>query len=336
MEEEYGSRSAKPGPHGEWQEVPPHLPQGRRNLSRAEARRFELVLLSREVPHRIKRLRPDEGGGWTIMVRPGLLETAADEIESYIEENRPRLFRSLVDPDLPPKTGLQATAAVMFCLLMFHALTLRAFPDFDLYAGDWARVGSADAARILGGQWWRAVTALTLHGDWAHVTANVLIGGTLCWLCCRRIGTGAAWLGVVLGGTAGNLVNAYVLGAPHDAVGFSTAVFAAAGILSGARPFAERADPDRPFPERFGRLLREAFVPLAAGLGLLAMLGSGNADGRTDLGAHLFGFACGLPLGILAGWLRRRGIRFEGRDLLPGTAALALPVLCWYLAFAAG
>ena len=43
-------------------------------------------------------------------------------------------------------------------------------------------------------------------------------------------------------------------------------------------------------------------LPLAAALGLLGLLGSSGEN--TDLGAHLFGFGCGIVLGLLWGkWL---------------------------------
>ena len=39
-------------------------------------------------------------------------------------------------------------------------------------------------------------------------------------------------------------------------------------------------------------------LPLGAGVGLLAFLGTEGE--RTDLGAHLFGFCCGIIAGLLA------------------------------------
>jgi hypothetical protein len=51
-------------------------------------------------------------------------------------------------------------------------------------------------------------------------------------------------------------------------------------------------------------LLRRWFIPVAAGLALLALLG---AEGKqTDLGAHLFGFVFGIILGAGAEFLTAR------------------------------
>jgi len=49
-------------------------------------------------------------------------------------------------------------------------------------AASWVERGSADAGRIVRGEWWRAVTALTLHADVAHTLGNAVAlmsgGGT--------------------------------------------------------------------------------------------------------------------------------------------------------------
>jgi rhomboid protease GluP len=81
----------------------------------------------------------------------------------------------------------------------------------------------------------------------------------------------------------------------HAAIGASTAVFAALGILSGhawsARPVRWR-----------GGIRR--WAPIGAGLMLLAFLGFGGE--RTDVGAHVLGFAIGAASGFLLGRAGRR------------------------------
>jgi hypothetical protein len=69
-------------------------------------------------------------------------------------------------------------------------------------------------------------------------------------------------------------------------------------------------------------------VPLAAGLALLAMLGTGR---DADVTAHLFGFAAGLPLGMLAVPLAAHR---PGRivQLALALAAGAAVLACWALA----
>jgi rhomboid protease GluP len=103
-------------------------------------------------------------------------------------------------------------------------------------------------------------------------------------------------------------------------VGFSTAIFAAIGIVCGQQLTSRRPS-----------LLRQLIQPLGAGTGLLAMLGTEGE--QTDLGAHLLGFGCGLGCGLL--------LRVSRLDLQAGnrrlqqtlfTATLVLIIGCWLLA----
>jgi membrane associated rhomboid family serine protease len=99
----------------------------------------------------------------------------------------------------------------------------------------------------------------------------------------------------VAAGAGGNLANAIFQGPGHASVGASTAVFAAVGLLGG-RGVAQRL--------RRGELGFRLWIPLSAGLAIIAMVGTGE---RTDIWAHLFGFLTGGFLGIPASlaWPRR-------------------------------
>jgi rhomboid protease GluP len=107
----------------------------------------------------------------------------------------------------------------------------------------------------------------------------------------------------------------------HRAVGASTAVFAALGLLVG-------------FAWRHGLSLRERFAyaygPLFGGVVLLALLGAG--DEHVDVLGHALGFIAG----VATGWLYSRlGIprnRGRGVQRASGAAALALVALAWMLA----
>jgi membrane associated rhomboid family serine protease len=167
-------------------------------------------------------------------------------------------------------------------LLGFHLLT-----GPRSAARAWFRSGSASAERILAGETWRTVTALTLHADIAHVTANAVSAAIFVTELARLVGPGvAAWV-LLLTGAAGNALTAVARGAPHGSVGASTALFGAIGCLAALQAVRWRS---RPRPRY------RPWVPVAAGAALLAMLGTGR---DADVAAHLFGFAAGLPLGVL-------------------------------------
>ena len=107
----------------------------------------------------------------------------------------------------------------------------------------------------------------------------------------------------------------------HTAIGASTAVFAALGIVSA---FTRQ----RRWLQRDLRLRRLA--PSGAGVLLLAYLGFGGE--RTDVGAHVAGFAVGLAIGwALARWLDRvpRGPQAQW---LYGWLAWVSALMAWMLA----
>ena len=62
-----------------------------------------------------------------------------------------------------------AAAAVGLVLLLFYSITVQWLPALS-----WFARGAADAERILHGELWRTVTALTLHADVAHVLSNAV------------------------------------------------------------------------------------------------------------------------------------------------------------------
>src|SRR5262249_55189845 len=76
---------------------------------------------------------------------------------------------------------------------------------------------------------------------------------------------------------------------------------------------------------------RGAWVPLAAGLALLGMLGS---DPHADLGAHLWGFLVGIGLGAgtALAFVTPPG---RATQLALGIMATAMVAGCWWLALRA-
>jgi membrane associated rhomboid family serine protease len=308
-------------------------------LSRREAQLWALVLSSRHVQHQLRRVLDERDGGWAVMVSERAADRAVEEIELYFEENREESAAAVL-PDLQPVGGLEPTLFGLALLVVFYWAYSRTYPSLGLYPDLWVRLGSADAGAILSGQWWRLCTALTLHADGPHVAGNAVIGGVFIWLAARRLGSGAAWLLTFAAGVLGNLFNSLVLGIHHDAIGFSTATFGAAGVLAGITPFGVGGGlhglGKGSWLRRFSRFVRTALIPFGAGLGLLAMLGAGNGEGNTDLGAHLFGFASGLGLGALSGWAATRyGLPGKNADFGLYAAALMLPAAAWIWAWLA-
>ena len=159
------------------------------------------------------------------------------------------------------------------------------------------------------------VTALTLHADEGHLLGNAVSAIVFVTAVCRAFGSGVGMWLVLLAGVAGNAASAAVHDPTHEAVGASTALFGALGILGALQAWRRAEAPAR----------RGPWVPLAASLGVLAMLGTG---GRADLAAHFFGFAAGLGVGAAAAPLARRPPGRTAQRLLLG-AALGAVVGAW-------
>ena len=252
-------------------------------------------------------------GGVVLSVPAGEVELALAGLAAYEKENT-----TPVHNEQNPSNdfaSLIAGVVVAGVLILSHAVSLRwreAAPWFDR--------GSAAAGRILDGELWRIVTALTLHADLVHVFSNALAAAIFVTALSSIVGAGLAFALIVLAGACGNLANALIQGPSHISVGASTAIFGAVGVLGTLGLIRRRREPRRS---------RGAWIPIAASLGLLAMLGTGT--GRTDLLAHLFGFFCGAALGIPVGLLFPAP---PGRLMqwICGGATAAMLTYCWTLA----
>jgi len=248
--------------------------------------------------------------GFILSVPEEEVERALVGLSSYERENPPKLRD---EPAEPP--NLVASASVAGTLLLFFFITVAGYPTVQ-----WFERGSADADRILLGELWRTVTALTLHANLAHALSNA-IGITLFLGALSTIlGPGLGSALVLLAGAGGNLANALVHGSGHVSVGASTSVFGAVGMLGGLG-LARRGRKKVP--------RRRAWVPVAAALALLAMLGTGGE--RVDVLAHFFGFLFGGVLGLLFAFVTPRPPGFRIQWACGGAAAAVL-ISCWFLA----
>ena len=192
--------------------------------------------------------------------------------------SRPRAF-----PRSPNGPGARSVCATLL-LLSFY---LVAGPWEAQPPSRWFTVGTASADAILHGQWWRAVTALTLHANLPHLLGNVV--ATLLFVSAvgRALGPGLGALAIIASSAVANLLTAAVHHTRYLSVGASTATFAALGIMAGIGAWRRW----RVLPQR-----RRAWLPIGAGLGLFAMLGVGEP---IDVFAHLFGLAVGCLFGVV-------------------------------------
>jgi membrane associated rhomboid family serine protease len=274
--------------------------------SRAIADEWFLVLAAEGLDPHITRVAE----GFRVDVPANCAERAHSSLASYSQENPPRR----PPDDRPPPFDLAAGVGFAALIAMFFAATGPRSPD-----SPWFAEGNADAWSILHGEIWRTVTALTLHADLGHLVGNALAGVLFIGAVCGQLGAGLGLALVLASGAAGNLANALFHEAGHRSVGASTAVFGAVGLLAALGLLRRHAR---------GTRGRRVVAPLAAGLGLLAMLGTGE---NADLSAHLFGLGAGVLFGLTCARPLRQAPAPPLQWALGGAAAIVLAG-CWNIA----
>lgn len=282
-------------------------------LSEARANELALVLTARDVPCQ----RQMGAAGVELWVPLAHAPAAAAELTLYRHENA----RAIGGRPLEEVGG--GSAGVVWYVGTLCAVFLALYADpFD---HDWLGAGRLEASAVLGGEWWRAVTALTLHLELAHLGGNLAFGSFFGYFVGRYLGSGVGWLTVLAAAAAANVVNAWVQVGEHRSIGASTAVFAALGLLAAytwRRGFLR----ETPWRARIG--------PLVAALGLLAF--TGTAGENTDLGAHLFGFIAGLASGwLLATFARIEWLRESRVQYVAGGLVLLALAAAWTVALSA-
>jgi membrane associated rhomboid family serine protease len=272
------------------------------------AEEWELVLLAQGLSPSVRQTI----NGVVLSVPEAEIGQAVASLAAYDRENRHR-FTERSDP--MAFASFIAGIAIGLMLLLFYSITAQWLP-----AMLWFARGSADAEKILHGELWRTVTALTLHADFGHAMSNAVALAIFLSAVASIIGGGLGGALVLFAGAGGNLANALLHGSSHNSIGASTAVFAAVGLLASLGVTRRR----RSALNRW-----RAWLPVAAALALLGMLGS--AGQRVDVWAHLLGLLVGAGLGFVVGARlpRRPEILIQ---LTSGGAAVVLLIYCWILA----
>jgi len=266
------------------------------------------VLEAKAIEHTVQ----ETGDSWVLSVPLPMVHRAYDEITRYsAERSVPRGIPSRIEPF--PGAAFGAIGYAVILLLTAYCAGL------GLFSADWLSLGALDAG--VGREWWRALTALTLHLDQEHLLGNLLFGMVAGIAAGRLLGPGVAWASILAAAALANYLEVLIAPAAYRSVGASTAVFAALGLLTGLA-----------WRQRLS--LRErrwyAAAPLIAGICLLTLLGAGNA--HVDVLGHALGFLFGIGVGWLyarAAIPRNRGRRLQ---IAAGTGAALLIVAAWILA----
>lgn len=262
---------------------------------------LSLVLEQEGIPHELLRLGDVH---WALQIDDLDAERAdvaivAFEQENPVEVRRPEGFH-------PIAGAVAAGLAFALGLVTFYVRTGPESAD-----SPWFERGSAYATAILRGEWWRSVTALTLHADAGHAAGNAVLGGLLLALLARSVGAGMASALILISGVAGTLAAAELTRHNFVSIGASTAVFGALGALT-----------------TLPRDSRRVWMPLVGGLALLALLGTSKS---ADVAGHLCGFIAGVLAGAAVSLLPPLQNRLAQASL--AVAAGCVLVAAWLAAF---
>jgi membrane associated rhomboid family serine protease len=300
-------------------------------LRQDQAEERALVILAMQFPYWIV----PRDGLFSLRVRAGDAAEIAAELQKFEAERQMELERTRGEWEerqthpSPPSAPKFSLFAFVWIMALFFGLQAH----FSSGPGAWTDRGVADSSAIVRGEWWRTLTALTLHADLPHLIANVGVGLIFAAALLPLLGTGWTWAGIVLSGAAGNWLNAWGhrgTGDSHFSIGASTAVFGGLGMLVGWQ-VAEAIRGNRK-PCLAAQVSRTVWFPIGAGLALLAYLGSGSEDERVDFMAHLFGMLAGGAIGFVLAWTRLPQRTPPIVQNLLATAAVLLPWTAWAIA----
>src|SRR5882672_7527395 len=182
---------------------------------------WSLVLASAGIAHRVV----EGGGAFSLFVGLADAGAAAEALAAFDVESVPAVVPPA--PDLGPSAlGILSGAAL---LAMFVVTGPR-----DVQAPTaWFDVGGASAEAIVHGQWWRAITALTLHADVLHLVGNVIASLIFVSAVGRWLGPGLGASLIVGSAAVANGLTAVWHRREFVSVGASTATFVAIGLVAG-------------------------------------------------------------------------------------------------------
>ena len=137
-------------------------------------------------------------GSFVLIVPKGIADAMRREVEISEFYNR---FWPPASLDLPLSVTSKiptVLAIVILCIVFYEQQT----NGFIVELGRNSSVGV-----LMDGEWWRLLTAVTLHADFVHLAGNILGISLFAYLCCRYMGNGLAWLTILLTAGLSNLSN---------------------------------------------------------------------------------------------------------------------------------
>lgn len=278
------------------------------------------VLSAKRLDYRLSQ----EQGRWLLHVPTQQARTAEMEIAAFEEDEAARFTPTPAPLAQPSRKTIQIAHWTGFWCAYVLVLCHVSLGAFDA-ANALHTAAAMSRNALLQGEWWRGITALTLHSGFTHLLANTIFLLFVGQAVIRELGRGLGPALILAGGVLGNYLAAYTASPYQRSVGASTACFAALGILStlqAARHYRRYRS--------WNRVWRQAWIPIAAGIALLGLTGTSPGS---DIGAHLFGFLAGICLALAPAIAQRHLPRISpGMQWALAALSALLLALAWALA----
>jgi membrane associated rhomboid family serine protease len=280
---------------------------------RWQALDWSLVLLSQGIESTVQH--DPQTGQWWVEVPVGQQAAAASCLQRYERENRAWPFRHPL-----PWPGAAFDWTVLAWVVLISALfVLQTRPDSIVESAGICNVGW-----VRSGEWWRALTATTLHADLGHLAMNSVFGILLLGVAMGRFGSGLTLLATSICGFLANLVPLLWREDRVSGLGASGVVMAALGLLAADATFQywRRKQPPR--------LIAEG---IAGGFMLFVLVG---VSPGSDVATHTAGLVGGLVLGLALASLPWTTVRRPAWNLIAGLLYCVIMSAAWVRALASG
>lgn len=270
---------------------------------------WSLVLASQDI--RATILRAAEANRWLLTVDLPNHSRALEAIKLYRLENRGWSWRR----ELPGAPLHFHFASVLWCLalVLFHYAASYAVAQMDT-------AGRMDSLLVRKGEWWRVFTAITLHGDFAHLMFNVTFGVVMLGLAMGRFGAGVALLATFLAGAIGNLAGLELYAHPYKGLGSSGMMMGALGLVT-VHSLA--------MWKKSRSAFRYVAGAVSGGVFLFLLFGT---DPSSDVVAHVGGFVGGMALGGAMAFFNTESRWYRVANALCLILFAAALAACWGLA----
>ena len=122
------------------------------------------MLTAVDVTHAVVKDEHD----WCLKVPDAEAPVAIAHLENYRLENQP-------PPAAPvPEQIDNGVLGVLGFLVVIWSIPY--FQSTGFLGWDWQVIGRIEAGAVMEGEWWRTITALTLHGDLGHIIGERVLG----------------------------------------------------------------------------------------------------------------------------------------------------------------